>query len=70
MVVMLVVWSIGAMAYELAREVSRNGLAVFRRTRRTLFKRVKDFNPFFTRRVPRHVPQDVQFTLTDRLGRA
>ncbi|KAI0280238.1 hypothetical protein BGY98DRAFT_1061030 [Russula aff. rugulosa BPL654] len=70
MVVMLVVWSIGAMAYELAREVSRNGLAVFRRTSRTLFKRVKDFNPFFTRRVPRHVPQDVQFTLTDRLGRA
>ncbi|SRR6266849_10225104 len=49
--------------------VWRDSLIAFQRARSNLFKRVKNFNPFRARRVPRHVPQGDQFTLTDRLGR-
>jgi hypothetical protein len=49
-------------------DVWRDSLTVFRRTRDELFKRVKDFNPFRTRRVPRHAPQNDDITLTDLGG--
>lgn len=69
MVVVLVVWSIGALEYKLAREVSHNSLAVLRRTTGNLFKRVMYFNPFHARRAPRHDPQDGHITMAERVGR-
>jgi hypothetical protein len=66
----LIIWCIRT-AWESTEgeDVWRDSLTVFRRARSNLFQRVKGFNPFRSRRVPRNVPQDDQFTLTDRLGR-
>jgi hypothetical protein len=70
LVAALIIWCIWT-AWESteSEDVWRDSLVVFRRARINLFKRVKGFNPFRTRRVAHHVPQDDQFTLTDRLGR-
>jgi hypothetical protein len=74
LVVALIIWCIWT-AWESTdgEDVWRDSLAVLRRTRSNLFKRVKDFNPFralrVSRHVPRHVQQDDHITLTDRLGR-
>jgi hypothetical protein len=65
----LIIWCIWtAWEYTESVDVWRDSLVVFQRTGSNLFKRVKDFKPFRSRRVPRHVPQD-DITLNDRLGR-
>jgi hypothetical protein len=64
----LIIWCIRAVWETTDDDVWRESLIVIRRTRSNLFKRVNDFNPFRTRRVPHHVPQDDHITLTDRLG--
>ena len=70
LVAALIIWCIRT-AWESTdgEDVWRDSLIVFQRTRRDLFKRVKDFNPFRPRRPQRHAPrQDDQYTLNDRLG--
>ncbi|KAI0278418.1 hypothetical protein BGY98DRAFT_974206 [Russula aff. rugulosa BPL654] len=68
LVATLIIWCIRAAWETTDGEVWRDSLIVIRRTRSNLFKRVKDFYPFRTRRVPRHVPPNEHITLTDRLG--
>jgi len=70
LVAALILWCIWT-AWESteSEDVRRDSLIVFRRTRSNLFKRVKDSNPFRTRRVPRHFPRDDIISLNDRLGR-
>jgi len=70
LVAALIIWCIWT-AWESteSEDVWRDSLVVFRRIRSILFKRVKDFHPFRTRHVPRHVLQDDHITLTDRLER-
>ena len=66
----LIIWCIRTTWESIEGEdVWRDSLIVFRRARSNLFNRVKDFNPFRGRRVPRYVSQDVHITLADRLGR-
>ena len=66
----LVIWCIRT-AWESTEgeDVWRDSLTVVRRTYSNLFKSVKDFKPFRTRRVPRQVLQDDRITLTDRVQR-
>jgi hypothetical protein len=64
----LIIWCIRAVWETTDDDVWRESLIVIRRTRSNLFKRVNDFNPFRTRRVLPHVPQDDHIALTDRLG--
>ena len=70
LVATLIIWCIRT-AWESTEgeDVWKDSLAVFRRTRSNLFDRVKNFNPFRTRRVPHHVLQDDRITLTDRVLR-
>ncbi|SRR6266852_1200064 len=70
LVAALIIWCIRT-AWESTEgeNVWRDSLVVFQRARGNLFRRVKNFNPFRARRIPQHVLQDDQFTLTDRLGR-
>jgi hypothetical protein len=70
LVAALVIWCIWtAWEYTESVYVWRDSLVVFQRTRSNLFKRVKDFKPFRSRRVPRHVPQDDHIILNDQMGR-
>ena len=64
LVATLIIWCIRT-AWESTEgeDVWRDSLIVLRRTRSNLFKGVKDFNPFRTRRVPRQVNH---ITLADR----
>ena len=70
LVAALIIWCIWT-AWESTEgeDVWRDSLIVLRRTRSNVFKRVKDFNPFRTRRVPRQVVQDNHMPLADRVGR-
>ena len=66
----LVIWCIRtARESTEGKDVWQDGLTVFRRSRSDLFQRLRDFNTFRSRRVPRNVPQNDHITLTDRLGR-
>ena len=70
LVATLIIWCIRT-AWESTEgeDVWRDSLIVLRRTRSSVFKSVKNFNPFRTRRVPRQVVQDNHITLVDRVGR-
>ena len=70
LVATLVIWCIRT-SWESTEgeDVWQDSLAVFRRTRGNLIKRLKDCISFRTRRVQRHVIQDNHITLTDRVGR-
>jgi hypothetical protein len=70
LVVVLIIWCIRT-AWETTEgeDVWRDSLIVFRRARSNLFKRVKDFIPSRSRRVPPHVSQDIHIALSDQLGR-
>jgi hypothetical protein len=68
--VVLIIWCIrNSWESTEGEDVWRDSLAVFKRARGNLFERVKESNPFRTRRVPRDIAQDGHIALTDRVER-